>query len=323
MQTPKMTEEKSGMSIAHNSVMKTVKELIFLLLCLLISPAALAFTATTNDLVNNSDIKTLIQQKVSIVGGISLRSLRQDFQTVQILPLPNDVPIGSCGKRLGMLNLPEKRTIYVPTIKIYDSLSKRVQNTWLLHEGLGALAKFDENYGLSVGIAWLASIPNQQRQMFLNSKVMDRIADPYQEVAPCSAKLQQFAGGRPGSTGVGGGGDPFAVLIKLELMEKAWNIASNFPPDIAIDLMERILKLPLEAADFNPFETDPKKLQELVQKMLIQPVEYDRTLSGSLIARFPVLALSQFDGFRERVVSDIFANLMIELQNGMTKKTRP
>ena len=213
-----------------------------------------SFAFSTEELVMNSSIKTLIENHFTSIGGQNLQELRAQFAKVKIQDI-SGVPIGSCGRRLGMLNIPKTHSIFVPSAYLISILPKEILDTWLLHEGLEAVEIFDENYAFSVGVSWLAHRSKEDQAWFLSTDMMNQAIDAKQKVADCTTQFTDLLASG-GSTGTGGGGDPLAIQLKMEIMDlifKDFKILKSEAERLSlIHIFTRLLKLPLEAASFQP-----------------------------------------------------------------------
>ncbi len=274
------------------------------------------YASFRSELAGNTAVQQMITEGFSQIADQNLSEVQRDLLTVRFQSI-DGVPIGSCGRRLGMLNRPDQRLVFVPSDYFKSSLPETVMSAWVLHEGYSATNRFDENYGFSVGLTWLANKTQNEKLLFLSEDLMEKAMDPRQEIAACSGNFPSYVVAGGGSTGVGGGGDPFAVQIKLELMN---SIYKGFPQvggakefELIKPILIRALRLPLEAMDVDfSIGKDSTRLLQLVKKIYEEPVEFKRSASGQLIVKYPVMDLNEQPALREKIVNKIQQQLYAE-----------
>ncbi len=275
------------------------------------------FGYSTEELISNSSIQTLLDNKFGSIGGQDLQRIREQFFIVKIQDI-SGVPIGSCGRRLGMLNIPKMHSIFVPPPYFRSTLPKQVSDTWLLHEGLEAIDIFDENYGFSVGLSWLAQRTKAEQTWFLSTDMMTQASDPKQEVGECTDRFTELvaAGGSSGkgggSTGTGGGGDPLAIQLKLEMMDLVFDhfksLKTESEKQYEIHIFTSLLRLPLEAAAFQP-DADKDALLKIAKDINDNPVQFQKSPSGELRATYSMLDLNAQPELRKRIESLILTKI--------------
>ncbi len=167
---------------------------------------------------------------------------------------PNSpVQTGSCSKRRGMSNNAKAKTV---TLSPYlQTLVMTTENfdLWIFHEILGALGVFDENYALSTTTFLFARLSDRLRLKALEMGLFENVTDPNQKTMCDVEKTKNLvdviyhAGG--GSTGVGAGGDPLGLSIKLKLLTTFLsNQLESDIPSTKLDqiLLKKIILIPVE-----------------------------------------------------------------------------
>lgn len=303
--------------------MKNRMKFILLLITLISLNSHASFRS---ELIETTAVKQMIAEGFTHIADQNLSEIQRDLLTVRFKTI-DGVPIGSCGRRIGMLNWPDKNLVVVPKAYFKSALPQDVLSAWVLHEGYSATNRFDENYGFSVGLTWLASKTQMEKFFILSEGLMEQAMDPRQEIAACSGRFPSYLVAGGGSTGVGGGGDPFAVQIKLELMNSIYDdfslggSAKNF--ELIKPILIRALRLPLEAMDVDfTIAKDATRLLQLVEKISKDPVEFVRSDSGQLIVKYPVMDLNEQPALRQKIVMKIQQQLYIEELQDLNKKMK-
>lgn len=194
-----------------------------------------------------------------LVGGIALRTLIQNLTGVTFARGDRNtyLQMGSCQTRRGMVNFQKQKKVTLSPYFGPFTIKTPFFDAWVFHESLEALGYFDENYGLSIGLLWVAQLPDHDRQQFLKSDFFEVIADKSQETfcdvsykpkAPTS--LKRSVAGDGGSTGVGSGGDPWAIELKYRMLDFVYGsqtrpTASSGSEVPLLQKLIKILKIPM------------------------------------------------------------------------------
>jgi hypothetical protein len=153
------------------------------------------------------------------ISGFKITNFMNEVRTTQLFVNESSQPIYGSNQRLGSVNIPEEKTV----IFNRDLLSSLTGNTgafqaigagvetMFIHEFLGALGYGDSDYSLSLYL-WMRTFPGDYGTEVLSlwEHWLERErSDIFKDQLP----FDMSSSGT--STGVGGGGDPAALSIKI------------------------------------------------------------------------------------------------------------
>lgn len=174
-------------------------------------------------------VDNLLKHNIQKIGDISLVKLKEDLKSVRV-HFSDSIEKGSGGLRETGVNYPGSRKVFLNPLTSEDR--NKSWNVILLHESLGALGYSDENYEISTGVCWAATIAelnvksSAEMAAFLRSPIFKgfkqvqmttklREYPAYRWVRDTKSKLR-LEGGTATSTG--GGGDIFAAQVKESML---------------------------------------------------------------------------------------------------------
>lgn len=178
-------------------------------------------------------------------AGIQLRSLEDEFRGVQLFALDRVFLISADG-RSGAVNFTGSRVVVLNTLA-FASYSHQLQGMVLFHELAAAIGYRDDHYALTT--AFYAA------QLGFNRSVFDPDVQAYLRNL---TRVRRNSTMQPdprlvsgGITGIGGGGDAFAIEVKLKLLMAALAIKDRAPAPVrygsAFELVKSVFELSVEA----------------------------------------------------------------------------
>jgi hypothetical protein len=184
-----------------------------------------------------------------------MANLLKEFETVRTEKLIT-YPADNTGMRFGMVNYPGVVQYWPPSVT-YPSPS--VAQVWLLHEFLEANGHYDHKYENSIALWWLLQLNTDKRDLFLKNVLLIQLAD-----------------GGGGVTGIGAGGDPWAIATKMLLVQSAENFCKkNCKEGTSVyKLYQRILKLPLETNNDTSQNEITNSTDRSGKPVILTPVAY-------------------------------------------------
>lgn len=174
---------------------------------------------------------TLLKQKgISQLAGVDLNELEKEFSLIHLFAFSSGFLISADG-RDGALNFIEEKSIVLNSLGL-SRYSARQQGLLLFHEFFSCLGYNDDEYSITVSF-YLAAILQPSRLPSSSPPRVGQFTNSQNTSAPLyEATLTQQMSTRKtinkntdafkelsgGITGVGGGGDGFALDIKLEML---------------------------------------------------------------------------------------------------------
>jgi hypothetical protein len=275
----------------------------------------------------------LIDQGIERIGNVDLVPFLEKTRSMKIVYLNKETGIGSCGRRVGIVNLPNSNRIVISSEEAFPNLLDQISTTafdiWITHERLEAAGYFDENYGLSLLIFFLSELEGTEQNELLKSDVPELATDPNQDVSGCNQELLNLAG----SSGVGGGGDPFSIEIKWQLIRKMHleykkTHQSDSDKVVFLTALSKILLLQLET-DFtglaNALAAGPTFSRDDIVQKVEQFLKAGPTLSysdkGSLFVRYPYGFANHVLG-QKRIVDAIYSRIQRDLRSNLPQQEK-
>lgn len=147
------------------------------------------------------------------VGWIDLAQIRSELRSLRICVNPDATPLTGSGTRHGSVYFTKERIIVINRDRALANQHTPEYSLLLIHEVLGALGYPDENYMVSSLVYAKAQTPELGAQnVSLLQHVVGEIVDKSENDRRTETMTTAINTG--GISGVGGGGDPEAALIK-------------------------------------------------------------------------------------------------------------
>lgn len=189
---------------------------ISLLLTLLLLSSPYSFAAKRGESVTAQELSVavvtqLIQAGHTRAGDLELPQLLRELNTVRFKSMAFGYVVGSGQSgRNGALYFVDDRTVVLGDFVLRKIKNSSHLEVFLLHECLGALGYLDENYEISVSL--ILRLPELQPS--LTGVDVDAVTRSFLTKLKRRKKNTEYllAGG---STSVGGGGDPWSLLLKV------------------------------------------------------------------------------------------------------------
>lgn len=165
----------------------------------------------------------LKQQQSSQIGWLNIEKLISEVDEVNVYANTSNKAVVGSGTRLGSVNFTEQRMALINTSLLQELTRPQGQmntiatavgsETVIIHEFLGALGYPDDNYEIST-LLFMRTFPQDYGTAVLD-QTEKSLADHLSK-NPRRTKNTTFSTEGGGtSTGIGGGGDPASVAMKL------------------------------------------------------------------------------------------------------------
>lgn len=228
-----------------------------------------------------------LKQQSSQIGWMNIEQLIEEVDQVRVYANTSNKAVVGSEKRLGSVNFTEQKIALINTSLLQELTRPQGQltslataagtETVILHEFLGALGYPDDNYEIST-LLFMRSFPQDYGHSVLQ-QTEKSLADHLGKF-PRRTKNITFSTEGGTSTGIGGGGDPASVAMKLialsTLAQQKASVMKSYVKDEAEyqELIRFINTVKIEPLESKVYDSSSQAVPSLENAVIIQEGKY-------------------------------------------------